>query len=106
MGDFGVPIAIISMVAADYFNPATYTEKLQVPEGLTPSDPQVRGWFIPLSGMKIPIEPWIPFIAALPALLVYILVFMETHISEYVHSKNSVKHNLEEIAFVKHIFFY
>lgn len=84
MGDFGVPIAIISMVAADYFNPTTYTEKLKVPEGLTPSDPTARGWFISPSGLKGPVEPWVPFIAIVPAILVYILMFMETHISEYV----------------------
>lgn len=79
-----MPIAIISMVAADYFNPTTYTEKLKVPEGLTPSDPAARGWFISPSGIKSPVEPWVPFVAIVPAILVYILMFMETHISEYV----------------------
>lgn len=73
------------MVAADYFNPTTYTEKLKVPEGLTPSDPEARGWFISPSGLKAPIDPWVPFIALVPAVLIYILVFMETHISEYVY---------------------
>lgn len=73
------------MVAADYFNPTTYTEKLKVPEGLTPSDPEARGWFISPSGLKNPIDPWVPFMALVPAVLVYILVFMETHISEYVY---------------------
>lgn len=72
------------MVAADYFNPTTYTEKLKVPEGLTPSDPTTRGWFISPSGLKGPVEPWVPFVAIVPAILVYILMFMETHISEYV----------------------
>jgi len=73
------------MVAADYFNPTTYTEKLKVPEGLTPSDPEARGWFISPSGLKNAIDPWVPFMALVPAVLVYILVFMETHISEYVY---------------------
>lgn len=72
------------MVAADYFNPTTYTEKLKVPEGLTPSDPEARGWFISPSGLKTSIDPWVPFISIVPAILVYILMFMETHISEYV----------------------
>ncbi|XP_025420919.1 anion exchange protein 3 isoform X2 [Sipha flava] len=91
LGDFGVPIAIISMVAADYFNPTTYTEKLKVPEGLTPSDPEARGWFISPSGLKGPIDPWVPFVAFVPALLVYILVFMETHISELIIAKKERK---------------
>lgn len=84
LGDFGVPIAIISMVTADYFNSSTYTEKLKVPQGLTPSAPEARGWFISPSGIIGPINPYVPFIAIVPAILVYILVFMETHISEYV----------------------
>lgn len=84
LGDFGVPIAIISMVAADYFNPSTYTEKLKVPQGLSPSNPEARGWFISPSGIIAPIDPYVPFMAIVPAVLVYILVFMETHISEYV----------------------
>ncbi|KAL5234886.1 hypothetical protein ACI65C_002296 [Semiaphis heraclei] len=91
LGDFGVPIAIISMVAADYFNPTTYTEKLKVPEGLTPSDPTTRGWFISPSGLKGPVEPWVPFVAIVPAILVYILMFMETHISELIIAKKERK---------------
>lgn len=82
LGDFGVPIAIISMVATDYFNPSTYTEKLSVPEGLKPSNSSVRGWFIPPNGLEGHIDSWVPFIAIVPALLVFILAFMETHISE------------------------
>jgi len=39
LGDFGVPIAIITMVTLDYLVPEIYTEKLQVPEGLSPSSP-------------------------------------------------------------------
>ncbi|KAL1456997.1 hypothetical protein WDU94_001676 [Cyamophila willieti] len=87
LGDFGVPIAIIVMVGLDYIVP-TYTEKLKVPEGLAPSSPpEVRGWFIPLSEGQRPIETWLMFAAIVPALLVYILVFMETHISELIIDK-------------------
>ncbi|KAI5730287.1 hypothetical protein M8J76_012067 [Diaphorina citri] len=86
LGDFGVPIAIIVMVSLDYVVP-TYTEKLKVPEGLSPSNPAVRGWLIPPSGLLEPVEVWMMFAAAIPALLVYILVFMETHISELIIDK-------------------
>uniref|UniRef100_A0A8D8SFV2 Anion exchange protein n=1 Tax=Cacopsylla melanoneura TaxID=428564 RepID=A0A8D8SFV2_9HEMI len=87
LGDFGVPIAIIVMVGLDYIVP-TYTEKLKVPEGLAPSSPpQVRGWIIPFSEGQRPIETWLMFAAIVPALLVYILVFMETHISELIIDK-------------------
>lgn len=82
LGDFGVPIAIVIMVALDYLVPQTYTEKLRVPEGLSPSSPVFRGWLIDPTGMYQSIETWIIFAAGVPAMLVYILVFMETHISE------------------------
>lgn len=70
------------MVALDYFVPQTYTEKLLVPDGLSPSDPEERGWFINPSGTNQALEVWIIFAAGVPAMLVYILVFMETHICE------------------------
>ena len=34
LGDFGVPIAIVTMVLLDLLVQDTYTEKLKVPEGL------------------------------------------------------------------------
>lgn len=83
LGDFGVPIAIALFVSVSCLVPQVYTEKLSVPEGLSPSDPTKRGWLIPLDG----VPTWIPFAAAVPALLVYILVFMETHISELIVDK-------------------
>uniref|UniRef100_A0A1A9WG61 Anion exchange protein n=1 Tax=Glossina brevipalpis TaxID=37001 RepID=A0A1A9WG61_9MUSC len=83
LGDFGVPIAITIFVTVDYFIPQVYTEKLSVPEGISPSDPDSRGWLVTL-GL---IETWIPFVAGVPALLVYILIFMESHISELIVDK-------------------
>ncbi|KAL1130541.1 hypothetical protein AAG570_011787 [Ranatra chinensis] len=91
LGDFGVPIAIIVMVCLDYVVPGTYTEKLRVPEGLSPSNPEVRGWIIPPSGLLQPIPVWITFVSVVPALLVYILLFMETHISELIIDKKERK---------------
>ncbi|KAK6629364.1 hypothetical protein RUM43_003181 [Polyplax serrata] len=87
LGDFGVPIAIVVMVVLDYFVPSTYTEKLQVPEGLEPSKSEVRGWVISPLGVQI----WIAFAAVGPALLVYILLFMETHITELIIDKKDRK---------------
>jgi solute carrier family 4 anion exchanger 2 len=83
LGDFGVPIAIITMVTLDYLVPQTYTEKLQVPEGLSPSSPAERGWIISPDVTHV----WIMFAAVAPALLVYILLFMETHICELIIDK-------------------
>ncbi|XP_055914988.1 anion exchange protein 2 isoform X5 [Eupeodes corollae] len=83
LGDFGVPIAIAIFVAIDYFIPEVYTEKLSVPEGISPSDPTRGGWFVPLGNVPV----WIPFITGIPAILVYILIFMESHISELIVDK-------------------
>lgn len=91
LGDFGVPIAIIVMVLMDYLIPGTYTEKLKVPEGLSPSNPEVRGWIISPAGGSEPIQWWVAFACVVPALLIYILLFMETHISELIIDKEERK---------------
>lgn len=79
-GDFGVPISIIIFVLIDYLA-MVKTEKLLVPEGLTPTMPD-RNWFVSPTGFEKPIPVWMIFACVVPALLVYILVFMETQISE------------------------
>ncbi|XP_058463434.1 band 3 anion transport protein isoform X6 [Malaya genurostris] len=83
LGDFGVPISIALFVLVDFMIPQVFTEKLSVPEGLSPSDATRRGWLIPLGG----VPGWMPFAAGVPAMLVYILIFMETHISELIVDK-------------------
>ncbi|XP_034254186.1 anion exchange protein 2 isoform X2 [Thrips palmi] len=91
LGDFGVPIAIIAMVLLDYLIPGTYTEKLKVPAGLSPTNPDIRGWIISPVGREGPIAWWVMFACAVPALLIYILLFMETHISELIIDKEERK---------------
>ncbi|XP_044270897.1 band 3 anion transport protein isoform X2 [Tribolium madens] len=91
LGDFGVPIAIITMVFVDYMNPATYTEKLNVPEGLSPTKSEKRGWFIPPNSPDPSMPIWIMFASGIPAMLVYILLFMETHIAELIIDKKERK---------------
>lgn len=83
LGDFGVPISIAIFVMIDYMLPQVYTDKLNVPDGISPSDPSRRSWLIPLG----PVPMWLPFISLIPALLVYILIFMETQISELIVGK-------------------
>lgn len=83
LGDFGAPISIAIFVMIDYMLPQVYTDKLNVPDGISPSDPTRRGWKIPLG----PVPMWLPFMSLIPALLVYILIFMETQISELIVGK-------------------
>lgn len=85
LGDFGVPISIAIFVGIAYTLSQVFTDKLNVPDGISPSDPEARGWIIPLSDPSIP--KWMPIGALVPALLVYILIFMETQISELIVGK-------------------
>merc|ERR1719427_1131738 len=85
IGDFGVPIAIFVMVLVDYLIKDTYTQKLNVPKGLSPTAPELRGWFINPINSTIPI--YMSFLAIIPAALVFILIFMESQIAEMIVSK-------------------
>ncbi|XP_063703207.1 anion exchange protein 3 isoform X2 [Culicoides brevitarsis] len=82
LGDFGVPISITIFVLVNLLVPQVYTEKLVVPEGISPTNPE-RSWLVPFG----PVPTWLPFAAIVPSLLVYILIFMETHISELIVDK-------------------
>lgn len=80
LGDFGVPIAIVIMVLLDLWVHDTFTQKLNVPTGIQVTAPDKRGWVIPWFVEGFPI--WAIFAAAVPAILLYTLLFMETHICE------------------------
>lgn len=82
LGDFGVPISIALFVLIDFMTDSVYTEKLHVPIGLEPST-NSRSWLVSMNNVPV----WLPFAAGIPAMLVYILVFMETHISELIVDK-------------------
>ncbi|KAK6292803.1 hypothetical protein J4Q44_G00363040 [Coregonus suidteri] len=87
IGDFGVPIAILIMVLVDYSIRDTYTQKLSVPSGFSVTSPEKRGWVINPLGMDTPFPIWMMFGSVLPALLVFILIFMETQITTLIVSK-------------------
>lgn len=61
-----------------------HTDKLNVPDGLALTSPDKRDWFINPMGIKENVPIWIPFVSCLPAILVYLLLFMETSISELI----------------------
>ena len=82
LGDFGVPIAILVMVILDFCVQETYTEKLKVPDGLQVTLPSERGWIINPLGQQVPLPFGMIFGAILPAILLYLLLFVETHICE------------------------
>ncbi|KAJ8364445.1 hypothetical protein SKAU_G00132760 [Synaphobranchus kaupii] len=87
IGDFGVPIAIFVMIAVDISIDDTYTQKLVVPKGLQVSNPTERGWIINPMGMKKTFPIWMMFACVVPALLVFILIFLESQITTLIVSK-------------------
>ncbi|XP_036277774.1 anion exchange protein 3 isoform X1 [Pipistrellus kuhlii] len=89
IGDFGIPISILVMVLVDYSITDTYTQKLTVPTGLSVTSPHKRTWFIPPMGSARPFPPWMMVAAAVPALLVLILIFMETQITALIVSQKA-----------------
>ncbi|KAH0621199.1 hypothetical protein JD844_022257, partial [Phrynosoma platyrhinos] len=91
IGDFGIPISILVMVLVDYTITDTYTQKLNVPSVLSVTTPEKRGWFIHPLGSKQAFPMWMMFASAIPALLVFILIFMETQITTLIVSKKERK---------------
>ncbi|XP_051743481.1 solute carrier family 4 member 1a (Diego blood group) isoform X2 [Ctenopharyngodon idella] len=87
IGDFGVPIAIFFMIAVDISISDAYTQKLVVPKGLTVSNTSARGWIINPFGEKKPFPIWMMFACAVPSLLVFILIFLESQITTLIVSK-------------------
>uniref|UniRef100_G3N9J4 Anion exchange protein n=1 Tax=Gasterosteus aculeatus aculeatus TaxID=481459 RepID=G3N9J4_GASAC len=87
IGDFGVPIAILIMVLVDYSVEDTYTQKLNVPSGFSVSSPEKRGWLISPLGSDGQFPVWMMAASILPAILVFILIFMESQITALIVSK-------------------
>ncbi|KAM4688398.1 anion exchange protein 2 isoform 2-T2 [Discoglossus pictus] len=87
IGDFGVPIAILIMVLLDFSITDTYTQKLSVPSGFKVTSPEKRGWLMNPLGSVDSFPIWMMFASVLPAILVFILIFMETQITTLIISK-------------------
>jgi len=81
LGDFGVPIAIVIMVLLNYIFKDAGVQTLDVPSEISVSNPEKRGWFIsPVQNIQV----WAMFAGILPAMLLYVLLFMETSICQLI----------------------
>uniref|UniRef100_A0A8C4YZD2 Anion exchange protein n=1 Tax=Gadus morhua TaxID=8049 RepID=A0A8C4YZD2_GADMO len=87
IGDFGVPIAIFFMIAVDINIDDAYTQKLVVPKGVQVTNPLARGWFINPLGINKDFPIWMMAACCVPALLVFILIFLESQITTLIVSK-------------------
>ncbi|XP_052079272.1 electroneutral sodium bicarbonate exchanger 1-like isoform X2 [Mytilus californianus] len=87
LSDFAVLISILCMVLLDYFI-GVPTPKLEVPAKFAPSSPH-RGWFInPFS----PRNPWWTIlVAAGPAIVAVILIFMDQQITAVIVNRKENK---------------
>uniref|UniRef100_A0A9L0SMP8 Anion exchange protein n=1 Tax=Equus caballus TaxID=9796 RepID=A0A9L0SMP8_HORSE len=61
--------------------------KLSVPSGFSVTAPEKRGWVINPLGEKSSFPVWMMVASLLPAILVFILIFMETQITTLIISK-------------------
>ncbi|KFP31131.1 Band 3 anion transport protein, partial [Colius striatus] len=94
IGDFGVPISIFIMALIDFFIKDTYTQKLNVPKGLEVTNSSARGWFISPMGKNNDFPIWMMFASVVPAILVFILIFLETQITTKGWVSAAALHNL------------
>lgn len=60
-----------------------------VPKGLTVSNPARRGWIINPFGEHETFPVWLMFACCVPALLVFILIFLESQITTWVNSNST-----------------
>ncbi|KAG3279525.1 sodium bicarbonate cotransporter 3 isoform X2 [Ictidomys tridecemlineatus] len=86
ISDFAVFLTIVIMVAIDYLV-GVPSPKLHVPEKFEPTDPN-RGWIISPLGDN---PWWTLLIAAIPALLCTILIFMDQQITAVIINRKEHK---------------
>lgn len=60
---------------------SVYVGTLDVSSGLSPTAPD-RFWFVPYNETVNNIPTWFVFASIIPALMIYIVIFMETHIAQ------------------------
>ena len=70
------------MVGVDMAFPMIHTAKLKVPDGFDVTDSGKRDWFVSPMGESEPLPIWKPFACITPALLLYLLLFINASICE------------------------
>lgn len=91
VSDFGVFIAIVSMVTVGWLTKGVYTQKLSVPDGFSVPSPNRNSWLINPMGEQQHISAGAIFGAFIPAVLVSILIFMEIEFTGIILDKKEHK---------------
>ena len=74
-------IVIFSHYRAALTLPHGILQKLVVPKGVQVTNPLARGWFINPLGINKDFPIWMMAACCVPALLVFILIFLESQIT-------------------------
>ena len=91
LADFGPTIALTAMTIVAIILHEVSLERLPVPDALSPTD-RSRSWVINLFDPKLP--SWVPWAAAIPALLGTILIYLDQNITARI--VNNPEHNLKK----------
>ena len=91
VSDFGVPISMVVMVCLDLLLQDVFTEKIKMPTNLTPTHPDRKSFVVNPLGGKKPLHFGYIALAILPAILVVILLFMETELTGVLLNKKKNK---------------
>nr|AJQ31788.1 solute carrier family 4 member alpha [Stylophora pistillata] len=91
VSDFGVFIAIVSMVTVGWLTEGVYTQKLSVPDGFSVSSPNRNSWLINPMGEQQHMSAVAISGAFIPAVLVSILIFMEIEFTGIILDKKEHK---------------
>lgn len=91
MSDFGVPIAMIIMVSVDNLTSDVFTQKIKMPPTLRPTKSVRAGFFVNPLGDHKSLELGYIVLGIIPAILVSILIFMETELTGVLLNKKRNK---------------
>ncbi len=91
VSDFGVPFAMVLMVGIDFSIKDIYTQKIDVPKTLRPTKPERVGFFVNPLGVNKRLELGYILLGIIPAILVSILIFMETELTGVLLNKKRNK---------------
>ena len=75
-----IALLFFSFSVLTYLTPSVF-QKLDVPNGLSPTDAEKRGWIVNPMGMEKDLPGWAIPLAVLPAMIIFILIFMEGQIT-------------------------
>lgn len=91
MSDFGVPIAMVIMVGVDALAGDVFTLKMKMPRTLRPTKAERSGFFVNPLGVHKSLELGYVVLGIIPAILVSILIFMETELTGVLLNKKRNK---------------